>query len=41
MKIIGQKELLQGIDDLIRKNHFPRFSIIVGEPGSGKKLISD
>jgi hypothetical protein len=37
--IIGQKNLLQQIDNLI-ENNFPRFSILHGPKGSGKKLIS-
>lgn len=41
MTIIGQKVLQTTINDLVEKKHFPRFSIIVGEFGSGKKLISD
>ena len=40
MKIIGQKKLLTDIDNLILNNNFPRYSIICGVEGSGKKLIS-
>lgn len=39
--MIGQKELLKNIDELIRKKSFPRFSILIGNKGSGKKLICD
>lgn len=39
--IIGQKELLNRIDNLIENNNFPRFSIIVGPKNSGKKLIAN
>ena len=35
--MIGQKMLLEYIDNL--KNNFPRFSIIVGSQGSGKKTL--
>lgn len=40
MNIIGQKNLLSTIDNLITTNNFPRYSIIVGNTGSGKKLIT-
>ena len=40
MNIIGQKKLLSIIDNLIENNNFPRYSIIVGNTGSGKKLIT-
>lgn len=40
MNIIGQKKLLSTIDNLIENNNFPRYSIIVGNTGSGKKLIT-
>ena len=40
MNIIGQKNLLSTIDNLIENNNFPRYSIIVGNTGSGKKLIT-
>lgn len=40
MNIIGQKKLLSTIDNLIENNNFPRYSIIVGNAGSGKKLIT-
>ena len=36
--MIGQKKLLKNIDSIITT--FPRFSIIVGPKGSGKKLLS-
>ena len=38
--MIGQKHLLSQIDTLIENKTFPRFSIIVGPEGSGKKLMS-
>lgn len=38
--MIGQKQLLSQIDTLIENDTFPRFSIIVGPEGSGKKMIS-
>ena len=41
MYICGQKKLLSEIDNLIDNKKFPRFSIIVGGYGFGKKLISD
>lgn len=39
--IIGQNDLLDRIDNLIENNLFPRFSIIVGSPKSGKRLIAN
>lgn len=41
MYICGQKKLLSEVDNLIDNKKFPRFSIIVGGYGFGKKLISD
>ena len=38
--IIGQKELLAKLSTEIKNNAFPRFSIIVGKKGSGKKLLA-
>lgn len=38
--MIGQKHLLNAIDNLISDNTFPRFTIIAGAKGSGKKLIA-
>ena len=38
--MIGQQNLLNQIDTLIENDTFPRFSIIVGPEGSGKKLMS-
>ena len=35
--MIGQKTLLESIDNLIQENKFPKFSIIWGSKGSGKK----
>lgn len=40
MNIIGQKKLLSNIDHLVNTNKFPRFSILQGAYGSGKKLIA-
>lgn len=40
MNIIGQKKLLSTINRLIEDDNFPRYSIICGYSGSGKKLIS-
>lgn len=37
--MIGQKNLITGIDNLIYNKHFPRFSIICGVSGSGKKEL--
>lgn len=31
--MIGQKKLIQQIDDMIEKHHFPRFSVVVGDRG--------
>lgn len=39
--MIGQSNLLQSIDKMIENNSFPRFSIIVGQEGSGKNLVVD
>ena len=39
--MVGQKNLLQAVDVLIKKNAFPRFAILSGVKGSGKKLISN
>lgn len=41
MYVCGQKKLLSEIDQLIESGAFPRFSIIVGNVGTGKKVISD
>ena len=38
--MIGQDKLLKDIDRLIEQDLFPRFSIIVGEKGSGKKMLA-
>lgn len=38
--MIGQKRLLDRFDQLVAKNKFPRFCILVGPAGSGKKLIA-
>lgn len=37
--MIGQKEILNQIDNMIEKG-FPRFTIIVGDKGWGKKLLA-
>lgn len=39
-KIIGQKTLLSNLDKLIDNDLFPHFIILIGQKGSGKKLIS-
>ena len=41
MYICGQTKLLDKINHLVEFGRFPRFSIFVGNIGSGKKLISD
>ena len=38
--VIGQKKLIKTIDQLV-ENQFPRFCIVVGANGSGKKMISE
>lgn len=38
--MIGQKELLQVLSSQIEKGDFPRFSILVGPEGSGKKTLT-
>lgn len=38
--MIGQTELLNRIGGQIERNRFPRFSIIIGEKGSGKKELA-
>lgn len=39
--IIGQANLLDLIDNLVKNNSFPRFSILIGNTGTGKKLITN
>ena len=39
--MIGQKELIKHIDSLIDAGIFPKFSIVVGQQGSGKTLVVD
>lgn len=39
--MIGQKELLSRIDHQLDNEKFPHFSIIVGEKGSGKRMIAN
>lgn len=41
MYICGQKELISRIDNLTDKNKFPRFCIISGGEGFGKKVLSE
>lgn len=41
MYVCGQKNLLSKINHLIEEDRFPRFSIIVGDTGYGKKVICD
>lgn len=41
MFICGQKKFIEIIDDLVSRDKFPRFSIIVGNAGFGKKVISE
>lgn len=41
MYICGQEKLRSSIDKLIKDDKFPRFSIICGNVGFGKKVISD
>lgn len=41
MNIIGQKTLINNIDNLIEHNNLPRYIIIQGPMGSGKKLLAD
>lgn len=41
MYVCGQKKLLERIDKLIDNNLFPRFIILVGNRGCGKKVLSD
>lgn len=38
--MIGQKRLVEGINTLIENDKFPRFSIIKGPKGSGKKTLA-
>ena len=37
--MIGQAKLIENINNLISQKHFPRFSIICGLSGSGKKEL--
>jgi len=39
--MIGQKELIKLVKSQIKNKDFPRFSIIVGARGSGKKSLTD
>ena len=38
--MIGQTNFKKSVVEMVENNSFPRFSIIVGQPGSGKKLMS-
>ena len=38
--MIGQKNLIDIMSKQIEANTFPRFSIIVGERGSGKNILA-
>ena len=38
--MIGQKKLMQELYDIIDTNNFPRFSILYGAKGSGKRLLT-
>ena len=38
--MIGQVQLLKQIDKLIQENELPRFIVITGKKGSGKKLVA-
>lgn len=38
--MIGQKQILKQLDNLIESNKFPRFIVITGQKGQGKKLLS-
>ena len=39
--MIGQKNLIHTVDDMIYFGKFPRFTILVGLPGSGRKLMAE
>lgn len=39
--MVGQRHLLQALDTLMEKNIFPRFVILSGAEGSGKKLVAN
>lgn len=39
--MVGQVRLLKDIDRIIENGTYPRFSILVGEKGSGRKLLAD
>lgn len=41
MYVCGQKNLLKTFHQLFERHKFPRFSIIVGDTGFGKKVLSD
>ncbi len=40
VKMVGQVQLLKQIDDLIENKELPRFIVITGKKGSGKKLVA-
>jgi DNA polymerase-3 subunit delta' len=39
--VVGQTSFINNINNLISSNKFPRFSIIVGQDGSGKKRMAN
>lgn len=41
MYVCGQSNLIRRLDNLTDTNHMPRFMIIVGNKGTGKKVISE
>lgn len=38
--MIGQEKLIKQLETLIKRGNFPRFSILVGVKGSGRKLLA-
>ena len=39
--MIGQKNLISRVDEMVEANKFPRFTILVGLPGSGRKTMAE
>ena len=39
--MIGQKNLITRVEDMIYQGKFPRFTILVGLPGSGRKTMTE
>ena len=39
--MIGQKNLIKRVEDMIYQGKFPRFTILVGLPGSGRKTMAE